>query len=375
MAGKHSSDKAGFTTELAREDEDTLLRDDDMNNSVPRTIPVASATANDSLESTLLKLTDNMLSVSQSMSSMQETLARFADGQRHSKRPRVDELSDSDTNSNNDASESDSDTLLKKGEKSNPTRESQDDLLDTIANDLNADEQTDQEVSEKLAKLVNKRWSEKLTSDKLSEKLKKHSRPGNLGSLVAPRVNPEIWANMSHTAKRVDLRAANIQNIVSKVGTIIAKCTDNLLTAREKDAKKIDLDEMVGFHTDALALLGHSQYELSLKRREAIRPSLKREYAALCSPNVPVTSLLFGDDLQQQLNNIKASNNISQVSANVNKSQKADYKGSSSNRGQHRSSDQYYKRSFHSNNQWKGRGDKSKNFKSPLFKKKEGGKN
>ena len=68
-----------------------------------------------------------------------------------------------------------------------------DDLLDTIANDLNADEQTDQDVSEKLAKLVNKRWSEKLTSDKLTEKLKKHSRLGNLSSLVAPRVNPEIW--------------------------------------------------------------------------------------------------------------------------------------------------------------------------------------
>ena len=84
MAGKHSSDKAEFTTELEREDEDTVLRDDDMNNSVPRTIPVASATVNDSLESTLLKITDNMLSVSQSMSSMQETLARFADGQRHS---------------------------------------------------------------------------------------------------------------------------------------------------------------------------------------------------------------------------------------------------------------------------------------------------
>ena len=38
-------------------------------------------------------------------------------------------------------------------------RESKDDLLHTIANDLNADEQTDQDVSEKLAKLFNKRWS------------------------------------------------------------------------------------------------------------------------------------------------------------------------------------------------------------------------
>ena len=71
-----------------------------------------------------MKLNDNMLSVSQSMSSMLEILARLADGQRRSKRPRVDELSDSDTDSNNDASESDSDTLLKKGEKSSPTRES-----------------------------------------------------------------------------------------------------------------------------------------------------------------------------------------------------------------------------------------------------------
>ena len=47
---------------------------------------------------------------------------------------------------------------------------------------------------------------------------------------------------MSHTAKRIDLRAANTQNIVSKEDTIIAKCNDNLLTAPERDAKKIDLD-------------------------------------------------------------------------------------------------------------------------------------
>ena len=38
----------------------------------------------------------------------------------------------------------------------------EDDLLDVIANNLNADEETDQDVSEKLVRLVNKRWSEKL---------------------------------------------------------------------------------------------------------------------------------------------------------------------------------------------------------------------
>ena len=53
-------------------------------------------------------------------------------------------------------------TCCLKKEKSNPTRELKDDLLDAIANNLNADEETDQDVSEKLARLVNKRWSEKL---------------------------------------------------------------------------------------------------------------------------------------------------------------------------------------------------------------------
>ena len=268
MAGKRSHEidspeNVGNTAELSHDEEDKLLGDDDAEiNQPPRTKPAASEQPNDALGATLLKLNDNMLSVTQSMSAMQQTLARFADGQRPSKRPRVNELSDTDTDSNKDVSEiseNDSEALLE-GAKSCPTRDTKDDLLDTIANYLNADEQTDQDVSDKLAKLINKRWSEKLNSDKLSEKLKKHSRPGNLGSLVAPRVNPEIWANMSHTAKRVDLRSANTQNIISKVGSIIAKCTDNLLKAREKDAQKINLDEMVGFHTDALALLGHTQY-------------------------------------------------------------------------------------------------------------------
>ena len=132
------------------------------------------------------------------------------------------------------------------------------------------------------------------------------------------------------TAKRVDLRAANTQNIVSKVSTIVAKCTDILLTACEKDAKKIELDELISFHSDALVLLGHSQGKLSLKRCKAIRPSLKREHAALSSPNVPINKI----------------NKISQVSVNGKKSQKAGYKGR-----QHRSPDQYYKRFFHSHNQ------------------------
>ena len=42
------------------------------------------------------------------------------------------------------------------------TQDMKDDLMDSIASDLNADEHTGKDVSDKLAKLVNKRWSEKI---------------------------------------------------------------------------------------------------------------------------------------------------------------------------------------------------------------------
>ena len=118
----------------------------------------------------------------------------------------------------------------------------------------------------KLTKRYQKSWPNSIRDGRRnltqinSEKLKKHSRPGNLDSLAVPSVNPETWANMSHAVKRVDLRAGNTQTIASKMGTIIAKCTDNLLKACENDAKKINLDEMVGFHTDALALQQQQHY-------------------------------------------------------------------------------------------------------------------
>ena len=224
-------------------------------------------------------------------------------------------------------------------------------------------------MSDKLASIVNKRWSEKLNSEKLSDKLKKHARPGNLKNLVVPRVNPEIWSNMSHHTKRDDLRRASTQNTVAKVGSILAICTEKLLRTRnENNNKDLGIEELVGLHTDAIALLGHTQYDLSMARRDAIKPSLRKEYAGLCSQNIPVTSLLFGDELQRQLNNIKASNRITQTAAGEYKERNTFRKDN----WRHKQSDNYNRRS-----QYRGkyRGDNSKNSRFPSYKKKEGGKN
>lgn len=69
------------------------------------------------------------------------------------------------------------------------------------------------------------------------------------------------------------------------------------------------------FSTDAIAPLCHSIQNLSQHRRDLIRPYLNKEYSALCLPHIPITGKLFGDELQPQLDSIKASNKISNIAA------------------------------------------------------------
>ena len=96
---------------------------------------------------------------------------------------------------------------------------------------------------------------------------------------------------------------------LTKVGQIITQTTSMLLKARAADGK-LDVDNMVRMNTDAVALLGHVSFEISQRRRDAIRPTLYKDYATLCASHVPITNFLFGDELQTQLSHIRASNNI-----------------------------------------------------------------
>ena len=59
----------------------------------------------------------------------------------------------------------------------------------------------------------------------------------------------------------------------------------------------MDPAKFIKSNMEILAILGHAFVDLSHHRREAIKPTLNKEFAALCSEQVPVTTNLFGDDL------------------------------------------------------------------------------
>ena len=146
-----------------------------------------------------------------------------------------------------------------------------------------------------------------------------------------------------------------------KVGNITAKTTDMLLKAHAED-EKVDVDNMVRMNTDALALLGHISFEISQRRRDAIHPTLHKDYATLCASHVPITNFLFGDGLQTQLNHIRASDKISSTASPSNFAYKRSYGKSytpSNNQprkpflGKMPSGNQLYKKSTPYQNHWK----------------------
>ena len=215
-----------------------------------------------------------------------------------------------------DSAESDADQLLEsnKRQKIQDGDEEEDTLLDEIVQSMNETEKTDAKILEKLAKIVENRWLNKLSDGQLKEKTEKYLRPANYDNFITPKVNPEILERLDRQTRGRDLKLSTLQSTTTKMGYICTKATELLLQARREN-KSLDIEQLIRMHTDALGLSGHISFEISQRRRDAIRPNLNKEYATLCASHVPITKMLFEDELQTQLNHIRASNKISNTTS------------------------------------------------------------
>ena len=63
--------------------------------------------------------------------------------------------------------------------------------------------------------------------------------------------------------------------------------------------------------THMAVLLLSANGELNLKRRDLIRPDLNKQYAPLCNPSTAVSTFLFGDDLNKEVEELTKSQKLS----------------------------------------------------------------
>ena len=164
---------------------------------------------------------------------------------------------------------------------------------------------TGPKVEAHVAKTINKRWETRMDIKLLKDNMAKYSRPDNCEMIRVPRVNTPVWKTLESHQRRNDVKITNIQKTCTAVGASLAYTSD------------LDTSQIIRYVADAIAMLGHINTDLSLLKRELMRPTLHADYRNLCNADHPVTSLLFGDDLQKEMKDLKQTSMIgNKVSSN-----------------------------------------------------------
>jgi hypothetical protein len=142
----------------------------------------------------------------------------------------------------------------------------------------------------------------------LKDKMAKYNRPDNCELIRVPRVNTPVWKTLESYQRRNDVKITNIQKTCVAVGSSLAYTLD--MVCKAQNSNEIDTSQVICYVADAKTMLGHINTDLSLLRQEFMRPTLHTDYRNLCNPDHPVTSLLFGDDLQKEMKDLKETSMI-----------------------------------------------------------------
>ena len=88
-------------------------------------------------------------------------------------------------------------------------------------------------ISEKIANIVNKKFTTDLGGEKCKEISDKYKPPANCSDLVVPKVNEPIWAKLKGFNRQRDLRFAVLQDCLVRVTSALSTTIDDLLKCRK----------------------------------------------------------------------------------------------------------------------------------------------
>jgi len=182
------------------------------------------------------------------------------------------------------------------------------DILNTTQpkDDFGPDLQSDVAVAVKRL-FTNKPSKEKIDLIKVDNKL-----PANCKELAVPKVNHEIWSMLPPRAKQIDYSNQVIQQQLGTASVILSRTAESIFNAGNK-IEKSTRDALLKQSLDSLSIIGNIMQDLSLKRKQDIRPYLSKEASAICSSSQS-SEYLFGDNMTEQLKSAKATANVLKAS-------------------------------------------------------------
>ena len=138
-----------------------------------------------------------------------------------------------------------------------------------------------------LAKLLGIMFRSRLPDKVLKDKLERQDRPENCEIAKPTRVNTGIWRKLCEPTQKRDLQLYKMQLALVKDIMPAFRLTDLSMTEK-KGLDKEGVQQIKRFGLDALSLLTHViNYELNMQRRQLMKPDIGKDYASLCSQQIP----------------------------------------------------------------------------------------
>ena len=166
-----------------------------------------------------------------------------------------------------------------------------------------------EELNSEIAESLRRLSSQKLNKETIDRYKDVYKPPINCKTLGVPRVNKEIWPLLPQKARQGDYSHQQIQQLTSMAAVALSRIAETVYTAGKKIPNEYSRD-LLKMSMEASSILGSMNFELNQKRKNEIKPSLNKEFAGICSNQVPVTEWLFGDNITDQL---KASKSTASV--------------------------------------------------------------
>ena len=177
----------------------------------------------------------------------------------------------------------DLDRIVKPNDGTEDSREGDDSVLSTYSSLLELDLETKApKVNDEIADVANKLCLHRVSTDQCKALIKRHLTPEDI-KVRLPKCENSIWTQLP--AQQMLLAAINCQLEVTN-SLVNSKASKELLTSA----------------LDGLTLFLTANYEMNQRRRDAIRPQFKAEFAkGLCSATNPADEFLFEGDTSKRM--------------------------------------------------------------------------
>ena len=111
--------------------------------------------------------------------------------------------------------------------------------------------------------------------------------------LTVPRVNPGIWNDLPRASRKLDVGLQKAQKSAVHAAQAIAIAVESLTRCKKEKTGRIGLEMIARLPVRLFVFHCNASFQVSLKRRELLKPDLSKNFRCVLFPVYVSVSLSF----------------------------------------------------------------------------------